>query len=337
MSSLVHIAIDAMGGDSGPRLCISAALKFAELNPSVQLTLVGDRQQLTSIQSSLPHQIQIIPVDEQVKMTDRPSSALRHKRNSSMAVAVQMVADGKAHACVSAGNTGALMAFGLHLVGTMPGIERPAICKAVPTRTGSCWILDLGANLECHAENLRQFAVMGDALARVAGVTAPRVALLNVGIEAQKGKSLQQEAAHLLESQDNLNFTGFIEAGDIYRGGADVVVCDGFTGNVLLKASEGVADLLRDSLKQAFVGHLGFKLAAWFARPVLKKWAGRYDPARLNGASLLGLKGIVVKSHGTTTEEGFLAALNVAYEQALNGIVDRIAAAVGRNNNTEMR
>lgn len=317
-----------MGGDSGPRLCISAALKFARLHPSVRLTLIGDRDQLSVDASSFSSQINILPAEVQVEMQEQPGKALRHKRESSMALAVKMVTTGEADACVSGGNTGALMAFGLHLLGTMPGIERPAICKAVPSKDGVCWVLDLGANLECSAEHLRQFACMGSALAKLNGVGSPRVALLNVGVEHQKGRELEQEAAALLKAQSGMNFVGFVEGGDIYRGKVDVVVCDGFTGNALLKASEGAAELLQNSLKNTFQSTAAGRLTGWLARPVLRSWGSRYDPARLNGASLLGLSGVVVKSHGGATEAGFIAALNVAREQAAHRIIDTMAAAV---------
>ncbi len=317
-----------MGGDSGPRLCISAALKFARLHPSVRLTLIGDRDQLSAGSSIFPSQIKILPAEAQVKMEERPGTALRHKRESSMALAIKMVATGEADACVSGGNTGALMAFGLHLLGTVPGIERPAICKAVPGKDGVCWVLDLGANLECSAEHLRQFACMGSALAQLNGVASPRVALLNVGVENQKGRELEQESAALLKVQPGMNFIGFVEGGDIYRGVADVVVCDGFTGNALLKASEGAAELLQNSLKNAFQSNIAGRLAGWLARPALRSWISHYDPARLNGASLLGLSGVVVKSHGGATEAGFIAALNVAREQAAHRIIDTMVATV---------
>lgn len=317
-----------MGGDSGPRLCVSAVVKFARSNPSVRFTLVGDRNLLGIDASVLSQQIKILPADESVHMSERPANALRHKRESSMALAVRMVATGEADACVSGGNTGALMAFGLHLLGTMSGIERPAICKALPSKTGLCQVLDLGANLECTAEHLRQFACMGAALARLTGTEIPRVALLNIGAEDVKGRELEQEAASLLAVQRGVNFIGFVEGGDIYRGVADVVVCDGFTGNVLLKASEGAAELLQLTLKNAFQSSVAARIAGWLSRPVLHAWADRYNPARLNGATFVGLNGVVVKSHGGASEEGFIAALNVAHEQATHQIITAIATAV---------
>lgn len=317
-----------MGGDSGPRLCVSAAIKFVQSNPSVRLTLIGDSRLLTDAASKLPSQISILPADDPVHMADRPASALRRKRESSMALAVRMVASGDADACVSGGNTGALMAFGLHSIGTMPGIERPAICKALPSSSGVCWVLDLGANLECTPAQLRQFACMGAALARLGGADAPRVALLNVGVEHQKGRPLEQEAAALLAVQSGLNFIGFVEGRDIYRGVAEVVVCDGFTGNVLLKASEGAAELLQQTLKNAFQSGVAARIASWLARPALSAWSERYNPARLNGATFLGLNGVVVKSHGGASEEGFIAALDVAHEQVTHQIIAAIATAV---------
>jgi glycerol-3-phosphate acyltransferase PlsX len=324
----VHIAIDAMGGDAGPRPCVFGALDFLALNPSAQLTLVGDERQINSLIPSVPPQITILSASNPVEMGDRPSQALRQKRQSSMALAVELVADGKAHACVSAGNTGALMAFGLHLLGAMPGIERPAICKAVPTKNGVCWLLDLGANLDCSAENLYQFALMGAALARLNGVAIPRVALLNVGSEAHKGRELQQDAARLLAHLPGVTFCGFVEAGTLYRGVVDVVVCDGFSGNVLLKASEGAAELLQTSLREALQSNFLGRLAAILARHALSGWSRHYNPARLNGASFLGLQGVVVKSHGATSAAAFCAALQVAYEQVVNRIVDSISAAI---------
>jgi phosphate acyltransferase len=328
LSLPVHIAIDAMGGDAGPRPCVFGALDFLRQFPSVRLTLVGDEHQLRSLIPDSATHITILPASNPVVMSDRPSQALRHKGQSSMALSVQLVADGRAQACVSAGNTGALMAFGLHLLGTMHGIERPAICKAVPTKTGVCWVLDLGANLECSAENLRQFALMGAALARLNGIRQPRVALLNVGSEAQKGRELQQEAAQLMAHLSDIQFLGFLEGDDLYGGLADVMVCDGFTGNVLLKTSEGVAALLRNSLREALHQSLLGRFAAILARPALRVWSNTYNPARLNGASFLGLKGVVVKSHGATSQSAFCAALHVAYEQAANRIVDSISAAI---------
>jgi glycerol-3-phosphate acyltransferase PlsX len=330
LSLPLHIAIDAMGGDAGPRPCVFGALDFLRQFPSVRLTLVGDQHQISSLIPNNTTQIAVLPATSSVEMSDRPSRALRQKRDSSMALAVQMVADGNAHACVSAGNTGALMAFGLHLLGTMPGIERPAICKAVPTKTGVCWVLDLGANLECSADNLNQFALMGAALARLHGVHLPRIALLNVGSEAQKGRELQQEAAELVAQLRDIKFCGFVEGGDIYRGVADVVVCDGFTGNVLLKASEGVAELLQTSLREALQKNVWRRLMSLPASFVLSTWSRAYSPARLNGASFLGLNGVVVKSHGATSQNAFCSALLVAYEQAANRIVDSIAAAISR-------
>lgn len=292
--------------------------------------MIGDPDQLQSLVPQWPEQITILSAHDQVTMSDRPGTALRQKRQSSMAMAVQLVATEEANACVSAGNTGALMAFGLHLLGTMPGIERPAICKAVPTATGVCWVLDLGANLDCSAENLHQFALMGAALARLNGVERPRIALLNVGAEAQKGRELQQQAAKLVSRLDSIDFGGFIEGGDIYRGEADVVVCDGFTGNVLLKTSEGVAELLQLSLRQVFQQSPWSRLLGWLVRPSLSVWAKRYNPARYDGASFLGLNGVVVKTHGATSEAGFSAALSVAYEQVANRIVDSISMAISR-------
>lgn len=328
MLSSLHIAVDASGGDFGSHLPVRAAVQFLQDHPSVSLTLFGP---LADLHAQAPDPVPRLffqDAPESVAMGDKPSSALRSGRQSSMALAVQMVADGQAQACISAGNTGAFMAFGKHHLGTLPGIERPAICKAVPTAQGVCYVLDLGANLECSARNLCQFAQMGTAVAQVAGVSEPRVGVLNVGHEAHKGRVVQQEAARLLEADPRLNFCGFVEAGDVYTGVVDVVVCDGFAGNVLLKASEGTARLIQEQLKRSFQSHFWYRGLYRLVRPVLRHWQQACDPNRYNGAVLLGLQGVAVKSHGNTSLEGFCAALQVAYEQARLGAPERIAKAI---------
>lgn len=245
-----------------------------------------------------------------------------------MAKTVQLVADGSADACVSAGNTGALMAFGLKYLGTLPDIARPAICKAVPNIHGACYLLDLGANLSATADQLQQFAVMGAAMARVTGNSNPVVGLLNVGREPQKGGELQQKAAAQIKATPGLVYIGFVEGGDIYTGRADVIVCDGFTGNALLKASEGVASLLGIDLNRRFSGTPRARLAGWLARPYMREWRRANDPATLDGAALLGLNGVVIKSHGSASEVGFRSALKVAYGQAKNNIPQLISESV---------
>lgn len=327
MSNTVHIAVDAMGGDQGPRLAGSASLQFLSSHPQVKLTLLGDYEQIKSVVGDEP-QISIVDVPDVVTMADKPAFALRNKRHSSMARAIEMVAEGDAHACVSAGNTGALMAFGLRQLGTIEGVDRPAICKAVPAKGGRCFVLDLGANLDCSPENLTQFAILGSALAKVCGVAKPRVGVLNVGKESQKGTKIQQQCLALIEANPSLHCVGFTEGNDIYSGNVDVVVCDGFSGNVVLKASEGAANFLCDSLQAELSRGLANKLLASLMRPVLNRWAMSFDPASFNGAAFLGLNGVLVKSHGYTSQKGFVSALVVAKDQVLQGLVERIATSV---------
>jgi phosphate acyltransferase len=324
----IRIAIDVMGGDFGPRPCVLGAYKFLQKCPSVELTLIGDLQQ---IKSSLPFphsQIHVISADNPVAMSDRPSVALRHKLQSSMSLAVQQVATGQSSACVSAGNTGALMAFGLHWLGALPGIARPAICKAIPTTKGQSWILDLGANLVCDANNLAEFALMGAALARSHGIALPKVALLNVGSEEQKGRALEQEATRLLEKLDGVDFVGFVEGNRIYDGVADVLVCDGFAGNVTLKVSEGIARFLRSSLQENFSKTWWRRLLGLCVKSLLQSWYAQFEPAKFDGASFLGLNGVVVKSHGSASATSFCAALGVAHEHVDHSMIAAISRQI---------
>lgn len=315
-----------MGADQGSRPIVLAAYNFVVSNPSVTITLFGDARQ---IEASLPHahkRITITAAAEVVAMTDKPATALRQKQNSSMALAIKHLACSGADACVSAGNTGALMAFGLSILGPIKGIDRPAICKEVPTKTGGCLVLDLGANLSCTAQNLLQFGLLGAAMSEAAGVKNPRVGLLNVGSEVNKGGAVQQQAVSLLTAA-NLNFIGNVEGGDIYSGRLDVVVCDGFTGNVMLKACEGAAELMLSSATPYFGGFIG-----WLFRKRLKRWHRQFDPARYNGAAMLGLNGVLVKSHGASSELGFEAALNVARGQVDSNMLDALQASLKINN-----
>jgi phosphate acyltransferase len=315
----LNIAVDIMGGDQGPRSCFNACLKFLSAHPDVQISVFGDCEQLGAfIPDSLPAGLNVHHAPNSVTSVDKPGIALRSKRDSSMAMAVKLVADGGADACVSAGNTGALMAFGLHFLGLIDGVDRPAICKGMPSLSGSCYLLDIGANVSCSAQNLFEFARLGVDFARSRGIPDPRVGLLNVGTEAQKGAELQRDAFSYMNNNSEINFIGFVEGGDIYRGVADVVVCDGFSGNVLLKASEGAADLMRSSLKLAFNQNILTRLAGVLAYPVLSSWQSQFDPNRHNGAAFLGLKGVVVKSHGSSGETGWINALQVAVEHLVN-------------------
>ena len=325
MSTRLTIAVDLMSGDLGPRSALPAALIFAHENPDVSLLLVGDQD---TCPAELPENTQWIVASQIVTMDDRPVQALRHKQDSSMWHAISAVSDGRADACVSAGNTGALMAMGKFLLKTFPGIDRPAICKAVPTSKGACIVLDLGANVDCRSEQLEQFALMGSVLAQTTlaqdGDTGPTVGLLNIGSEEVKGSEQIRFAASLLEANPHINYHGFIEGDDIFAGVVDVVVCDGFVGNVALKVSEGVAKLLSDYLIESMSGSWFGRLSGQIAKPLLRKWHRKFDPARYNGASFLGLQGVVVKSHGSADEKGFGYALEVAKDQAFNEIPNKI-------------
>lgn len=317
MSEEIHLSVDAMGGDFGPRLCVEAAASFIANHANVRITLVGDKAAVSSFipPSTDLSRLNIIHADQVVEMADKPSYALRHKKTSSMWRALQLVADGEAGACVSGGNTGALMAIGCHLLKTIDGIDRPAIAKQIPTARGGSVLLDLGANLDCSAQQLVQFGLMGEALAKVYGKTAPTVALLNVGSELTKGSDVIQEAAQLMGELPELQFKGFVEGDSLYSGDVDVVVCDGFIGNVALKVSEGVAKFVFGDLRNRIGSGVRSRLLAWLAKPVLKPWAEQFQPAKYNGAALLGLRGVVIKSHGGADEEGFKQALSVALEQ----------------------
>ncbi|WP_409274360.1 phosphate acyltransferase PlsX [Pseudomonas sp. KCJK9111] len=310
------IAIDAMGGDFGPRSIVQASIACLSATPSLHLTLVGQSSLLEDLVSGFSAadraRLQILGAAEVIGMDERPSQALRGKPDSSMRVALQLVRDGKAQACVSAGNTGALMALSRAVLKTLPGIDRPAMVAAIPTRTGYCQLLDLGANVDCTAEQLYQFAVMGSVAAQALGVQRPRVALLNVGTEDIKGNQQVRLAANLLQGARGLNYVGFIEGDGLYRGAADVVVCDGFVGNILLKSSEGLATMVAQRIEQTFRRGLLSRLAGAVAMPLLKRVQADLAPARHNGASFLGLQGIVVKSHGAAGVEGFQSAIQRA-------------------------
>jgi phosphate acyltransferase len=311
-----------MSGDLGPRVAISAAQKFLDLHPDVNLLLVGDQlQQYLQKENS---RIDFIHASDIVTMDDDPLTALRHKKNSSMWKALEILRDGAADACVSAGNTGALLAISKHLIKTLPGIERPAICKSMPVSTGSTWLLDLGANIDASPEQLHQFAQMGVAVAKAFGKSSPQVSLLNIGFEAYKGTDTLKCAQELLQQDNLINYVGFIEADRIFTGEVDVIVCDGFHGNVALKASEGVAQFITKKIKAAFMRNSFSRFLALLCSPVLKPLRAQLNPAQYNGASFLGLQKTVIKSHGGADEHAFLHALAVAREQVLLGVTERI-------------
>lgn len=314
------ISIDAMGGDHGPEVVIPAAIRALKLHPNVKLILVGDQDILKTCLEK--HHAQdderfvIHHASQQVAMDESPALALRTKKDSSMRVAINLVKEGTAAACVSAGNTGALMATARFVLKTLPGIERPAIISALPTMKGHSYVLDLGANVDSTAEHLVQFAVMGSVLAEVIeGKTNPTIGLLNIGSEEIKGNERVKEAARLLSAID-LNYYGFVEGDGLYRGDVDVVVCDGFVGNVALKASEGVVHMIRHFLRQSFSRNIFTKIAGLIASPVLKHFRDELDPRAYNGANFIGLQGIVIKSHGGADEIGYANAINIAILEA---------------------
>lgn len=309
-----------MGGDHGPQVVIPAAISTLQRHPDVELILVGDESVVAAELAKHKHadmqRLKIHHASQIVGMDEPPSSALRGKKDSSMRVAINLVKDGQAAACVSAGNTGALMATARFVLKTLPGIERPAIVTALPTMRGHTYVLDLGANVDSSAEHLVQFAVMGSVLAKlVDGKANPSVGLLNVGAEEIKGNERVKEAARLLAKTD-LNYHGFVEGDGLYHGDVDVLVCDGFVGNVALKASEGVAHMIRHYLHEAFNRNILTKIAGIFAYPVLKMFSKELDPRAFNGANLIGLQGIVIKSHGGADEFAFASAINIAVLEA---------------------
>jgi glycerol-3-phosphate acyltransferase PlsX len=326
------IALDAMGGDHGPQVIVAAALRFLSTEHSVDLILVGDQAQILGcLGGVIPPSIRIRHTTESVAMDESPSKALRGKKDSSMRVAIDLVKSGEAHACVSAGNTGALMATARFVLKTLPNVDRPAIITAVPSLHGHTHMLDLGANVDCTAEHLLQFAVMGSELVTaVDGVAAPKVALLNIGQEEIKGNE-QVKNAHELLSRSGLNYIGYVEGDGIYLEDVDVVVSDGFVGNVALKSSEGVAKFVRHTLSSQFKRNLFTRLAGLAALPILRAFRRTMDPRRYNGASLLGLRGIVIKSHGGADEIAFENAIHIAAKEILCDIPRRISEQVGRH------
>ncbi len=325
----VTIAIDAMGGDFGPPVTVPAALAALNKHPSLHLILVGDekviRQKLNGQAEN--SRLTIQHATQQVAMDELPSQALRTKKDSSMRVAIDLVKEGRAAACVSAGNTGALMMTARFVLKMLPGIERPAIVSTLPTIHPNKIVrmLDLGANVDSAPINLVQFAVMGSVLAStIDHIEQPSVGLLNIGEEEIKGNDLVKETAHILAQSDLVNYTGFVEGDQIFQGVVDVVVCDGFIGNITLKTTEGVAKLMKELMKAAFTKNIFTKLIGLMAKPVLKSFANRVDPAKYNGAALLGLQGTVIKSHGSAGVESFTNAIEQAMKNVAANVPERI-------------
>ena len=325
-----------MGGDHGPSVVVPAALGFLNRDRDCRLVLVGREEAIREHLPSgeLPERLSLQHASEEVAMDELPSRALRGKKDSSMRVAINLVKQGEADACVSAGNTGALMATARFVLKTLPQIDRPAIITSLPAINGRTWVLDLGANVDCEAEHLYQFAVMGSELvSAVEGSGNPRVGLLNIGQEEIKGNEQVKEAHELLSASD-LNYIGYVEGDDIYlRDDLDIVATDGFVGNVALKNAEGVAKLIRHFMKVEFKRNPLTKLSALIALPVLKALRLRIDPRRYNGASLLGLRGIVVKSHGGADKIAFENAIAIAKKEVIADVADRIEQRVGRRLN----
>ena len=337
MSAGITIAVDAMGGDRAPAMVLRGADIALQRHPEAEFLLFGNEAQIAPLLARLPRLAKaatLYHTDEVVLDDAKPSVALRSGRRSSMRLAIDAVADGRAACAVSAGNTGALMAMAKVVLKTLPGIDRPAIATIFPTRRGESVMLDLGANIECDAENLVQFALMGDVFARtVLGLMQPTVGLLNVGSEDLKGNdAVRAAAARLRGGMTPIRFHGFVEGDDIAAGTVDVIVTDGFTGNVTLKAIEGVAKLFSESLRASFRHSLSARIGYLFARGALKKLAARLDPRRYNGAMFLGLAGIAVKSHGSTDAFGFANAIGVAVDLKVNGFLQKISDDLARLN-----
>jgi glycerol-3-phosphate acyltransferase PlsX len=331
MTAGLIIAVDAMSGDHGADVAVPAALDVLAATPDLQLLLVGRGDVLRPLAGEpLPARCSIVEASEVVAMDERPRDAIRRKKDSSMRVAVNLVKKGEATACVSAGNTGALLATARFVLGMIPGIDRPAIVSAVPTAHGHTVMLDLGANPDCSADHLVQFAVMGSVIATdLHGIDRPRVGLLNIGEEDIKGTDEIREAHRRLAAAP-INYAGFVEGDDIFSGDVDVVVTDGFTGNVALKTMEGVARFIGGVMREEFTRSPLRKIGGLAAAPSLKALRSRLDPSAYNGASMVGLAGVVIKSHGGANRAAFASAVRVAVTEARKGVPDQIGELMAR-------
>jgi glycerol-3-phosphate acyltransferase PlsX len=323
----ITLAVDAMGGDHGPSVTIPASINALSKYEQLHIILVGDKELIqTELQKNkyTNTRLSIQHASEVVEMDESPQSALKNKKDSSMRVAINLIKEEKAQACVSAGNTGALMATARYVLKMLPGIDRPAIASSLPNQKGTTYMLDLGANTDCTAENLLQFAVMGAMLvSSVTGNPKPSIGLLNIGSEDIKGNEVVKQAGELLR-RSHLNFYGNVEGNDIFKGTTDVVVCDGFVGNVALKSAEGIAQLMGRFLTQEFKRNWMTKSMAFVSLLVLNRFKKRLDPRRYNGASFLGLKGIVIKSHGGADSYSFFYAIRTAIEESKNNVLENI-------------
>jgi len=340
VAGTITIALDAMGGDHAPAMVLQGADLALERHPQTRFLVFGEEGRIAPLLARLPRLAETATVhhtSEVVQDDDKPSQALRAGRQTSMRLAIEAVADGRADGVVSAGNTGALMAIAKFVLKTLPGIDRPAIATFFPTSRGDTVMLDLGANVECDAENLVQFALMGAVFARtVLGLAEPTVGLLNVGSEDLKGNdAVRGAAARLRGGMTPIRFHGFVEGNDIMAGTVDVVVTDGFTGNVALKTAEGTARMFSESLRAAFRASPLARIGYFFAHSALRKMQARIDPRRYNGAMFLGLRGIAVKSHGSTDAFGFANAISVAIDLKFGGFLDKIRAELQRLNDAQ--
>jgi glycerol-3-phosphate acyltransferase PlsX len=327
---MITVSVDCMGGDHGPRVTLAACRRFLETHADANLLLVGLPDALLCFAHP---RARVVAASEVVTMDDPVEVAMRRKKDSSMRVAIEQVKEGAAQAVVSAGNTGALMAIARYVLKTIDGIDRPAIAGRMPNfKGGGTTMLDLGANVDCTPDHLLQFAVMGSALVSVLDdIESPSVGLLNIGEEAIKGNEIIKKTGELLRTASNagdLNFYGNVEGNDIYQGTVDLIVCDGFVGNVALKASEGLAHKISETLKNSFTRNIFTKIAAIFAYPVLSDFKDKVDHRRYNGAALLGLNGIVFKSHGSADEVAFETALNRAYDAAHHNLLERVRSRI---------
>ncbi len=325
---VTSIAVDAMGGDFGPEVTVPASLTVLQENPDLRFVLTGDEEQIQHYLKGIPtghsERIEVHHTSQVVDMNEPPVQALRKKKNSSLRVAINLVKEGVVEACVSAGNTGALMAIAHFVLRTFPGIHRPAIISQLPTLVGHVSLLDLGANVDCSANDLLQFGIMGSTFVKyMEGIENPRVALLNIGVEAIKGRQVIKDASTLFESS-KLNYQGFVEGDAIFNGNVDVIVCDGFAGNIALKASEGASKFIQHALRTEFQKNFLRKISALLATPTLKGVKAQIDPRVYNGAALIGLRGIVIKSHGGADRLAFTYALRKALTEATNDVAARI-------------
>jgi glycerol-3-phosphate acyltransferase PlsX len=336
----ITVAIDVMGGDHGPHVTVPAAIRCLARHPDLNVILVGPQDivaaEIKASRANPGPRLIVRHASQVVAMDEAPALALRGKKDSSMRVAIDLVKSGEADACVSAGNTGALMATARFVLKTLPGIDRPAIATFMPSLKGPVLMLDLGANVDCTAEHLFQFALMGSMLAAVANhKERPTVGLLNIGEEEIKGNEVVKQAAELIRASHLINFYGNVEGDDIYKGTAEVVVCDGFVGNVSLKSAEGLAKMVSTLLRQEFGRNLLTKLAGLVALPVMNAFKRQVDPRRFNGATLLGLRGVVVKSHGGADCFAFEHAIEAAVEEVEGSVLKRISDQLHQLNSVE--